>query len=484
VPDYYEQPAYLRDIEVMPVNSTQQPTPTQGGSPRPSILNNRRNLLVIAAIAIGLIVFLVILVASRSNNSNNQTPTTPTGPINLQWWGVFLEPEVIQPLIDEYEADNTNVNIEYANKWPGGSFNEAANIYQSELNRVLRENDQVQIPDIFMVQNTWSGDYEKVTRASTSYDYQTFSSTFYDAVVTDFTHDNKVYGVPLWIDTLAVLYNKDMLASIAASSPGTTWTSFKTQAQQLTKRTGNNITQAGLALGYGENVSFAPEVLYILLSQNGVEISDSDGSPIFSTSPETATTMQYYKSFIASTDGTWNDDFANDAAAFLEEKAAMIFATSYRYRDILKFNELYDINIDIGIAPIPQLEGSTLNVNWADYWGNMVALNRPNATAAWQFLRWLTQPEQLRKLHDAEKNRNEYFGTLFPRRDMAAELQTDPTLKVFNDALPNARSWYQVKGLQVEKEINDLLSEGTGTQSQIAATENAIQTLINQKGRF
>lgn len=489
MPDYYQQPEYLRDLDTTttttttaapaPVQTTYQTT-TQTYTPAPESSKNRLPLIILGVVGGIILLLLILLLLNRGGGA-----TTPPSDqkIVLQWWGVFMDEEVVQPLIDEYQNQNSNVTIEYANKWPQGQYSDAVGIYKSELNRVLRLGDQVQIPDIFMVDSTWVGDYERYAKTSTTFDAETFRNTFHDAVATNFISNNQVYGVPLWIDTLAILYNKDLLAEKSISAPPVTWSSFKTLAQNLTKKTGNTMQQAGFAAGTANNVSYATELLQLLMLQNGVSLTDETGQPSFSTDPDSVTALEFYKSFANTTSGTWTTSFTNDAASFLEGKTAMIAAPSYRYRDILYFNELYEIGMDIGVAQMPQIdEGQSLS--WADYWGNMVALNRPNSQAAWEFLRWLTQPEQLRKLNDNIKAHNKYFGILYPRRDMSSELQNDEYLQVYNQMIPSARTWYMVKGLEIEAEFKKLINSGGTSQSQIAQIENAIQILINNKGQL
>lgn len=487
MPDYYEQPAYLKELETTTVTT---PTPAENVTVTVGTTEEtpKRKIPILLLIILGIILFLVLMfLLLRPNN----TPTTQTPPSNqkitLQWWGVFMDSSVVKPLIDEYQSQNQNVTIEYADRWPEGKYDTAADIYQKELNRVLRENDPVDIPDIFMVENTWAGDYEATSAASpvSGYDFDTFKSIFYPAVSTDFGDEatKSVYGVPLWIDTLAIIYNKDMLKANSVSEPPTDWVSFKTLAQGLTKRQGGEITQAGFGAGFGTNVTYATEIINLMMAQNGVELVNAQGLPVFGSDTDSVTAVQSYKDYLSSSTGTWNTSLKVDAASFLEGKLAMMATTSYKYRDIKTFNESYQLGIDIGISQFPQLQGQAQPLmNWASYWGLMVSKARPNSQAAWAFLKWLTQPEQLRKLNKNESDLNKQFGFLYPRTDMSQDQQTDENLKVFNASLPFAQSWDMVKGLEVKKEFIKLLDQGTSSQSTIVSTQNAIQTLISNKG--
>ncbi len=477
-PYYYEQPQPYEEVTTTTTVETPPATP----------LAKNRRLLIIGLVVFGLILLLILVFSllSRGGTGTTNTTTPTTQNVILQFRGAFISAEAMQPLLDEYTALNPNVKIEYADKWPQGAFKDASAIYKSEINRVLRENDSVNIPDIFMVNNSWTGDYEKFTKVSNNIDFQTFNSIFYPAAVEDFTNGTSVYGVPLWMDTLAVLYNKDILNANSIQQPSTNWVEFKRQAQTLTTREGGQIKVAGFASGNMDNVSFGFELANVLLLQNGVEILNAQDQPVFATFNEAIPALQYFQSFQNDSSSTWNSTLKNDSAAFLESKVAMIVSTSYRYRDILKYNQAYNINLNIGVSQLPQITGQSQPIiNFADYWGAMVSDARGNGTYAWNFLQWLTQPEQLRKLSDNIAAQTESFGILYPRRDMAQILQTDPDLGIFNESLPYAQSWYMVNGTKVREEFTKIFQGGGNVnQGQVTQLQTAVQTIITNKGQI
>jgi ABC-type glycerol-3-phosphate transport system substrate-binding protein len=475
-PYYYEQPQQpYQEVTTTTTTTTEVVKP-----------DNRRRFLIIGLIVFGLILLLLLVLSLASRGGTGSTTTPTARNVSLQFRGAFLPSEAIQPLIDEYQTLNPTIKIEYADKWPEGAYKDASQIYKSEINRVLRENDSVNIPDIYMVNNSWAGDYEKYSKASNNLDFQTFNSIFYPAAATDFAADGKnVYGVPLWMDTLAILYNKDILSSKSILEPSTNWVEFKRQAQTLTTKEGATIKVAGFAAGNLENVSYGFELANILLLQNGVEMLNAQKQPTFGTFSEAVPAIQYFQSFVRDSNSTWNATMQNDSAAFLESKVAMIAAPSYRYRDILKYNQGYNINLNIGVSQIPQITGQSQEIiNFADYWGAMVSDARGNSTFAWDFLKWLTQPEQLRKLSDNVATSTSSFGLLYPRRDMAQILQTDPDLAVYNESLPFAQSWYMVNGTKVREEFATILNSGGINASQVTQLQTNVQTVITNKGQI
>ena len=307
MPDYYEQPDYLKDlydtnpplntnnqplqqgnIEPLPTYnpvSPQQSNPVQNTNPeKPKIavvnkFNLNKRTVIIGAIVIVVLLILCLIVLLFSNRT---TSTPQKENVVLQWWGAFLENDVVQPLLDKYKEENPNVTVEYANRYRNNElYTDEVERYKAELDRVLTAGNQVEIPDIFMVDSNWVGNYEIYSKASTSYDPKTFSDAFYDSVVTNFTRNNKVLGVPLWIDTFAVVYNKNLLNQNSVQEPPSNWSAFRNLARDLTKVTNKTVTQAGFAAGTSKNIDFASDLLKILILQNGVSLTDELGKPIF-----------------------------------------------------------------------------------------------------------------------------------------------------------------------------------------------------------
>lgn len=429
------------------------------------------------------VIAMVFLVGCTQQN---QTPQT-SGEITLQWWGVFLDKSVVESLIKEYESQNAGVKIDYANRWPGGRSELAAQSYQDELNRVLRENNSVAIPDIFMIENTWVRHYENFVAAAPGdvTDANTVKTSFYPAVAKDFAKGDVVRGLPLWMDNIAIIYNRNLLAAASLSTPPTDWVNFKQAALDLTQRSGGQITVGGFAAGTGTNTTFGTEIFNLLLAQNGVQIADNNGNPVFSGDSDSLSAYSFFKSFEGAAAGSWDKSFENDALAFLQGKLAMLAAPSWRLNEILFFNEKYNLGLNVGVAPMPQLQGQTIPVlNWATYWGNVVARNRPNSAAAWKFLNWLTQPDQLRKLDSNIKINQKFFGIVYPRTDMQQDLQADQYLRVYNSALPTAETWYQGNGLAVRKEFIKLLDATGSPQNLVPQAENSIQQILNRNGQL
>ncbi len=484
---YNFQPLQVEPVTSQPVDSVASSTTTTTTKTTKISKEQIKRFGPIVLIVIGLILLVILILLLFKPSTTPSTTTDPNKAVVLQWWGAFIDPEVIQPLIDKYKTIAPNVTIEYANKWPDLSSSESETKYKTEINRVLKLNDSVQLPDIFMVNNRWVGDYEKYLSpaSNTVVTFSDFQNTYYPAVVTDFAPGSKIYGLPLWMDTLAIVYNKEMLASESISTPPTDWSQFRTLAQRLTKKSGTTISQAGFAGGTSENVTFAFELSNILMMQNGVTMTDSTGKPVFASDEDSLSSLNFLKDFERNASATWNSNLKNDSATFLDEDLAMMATTTYRLRDILKYNEGYSIGLNIGISGLPQLAGQGEPIiNFGDYWGNVVTLNRPNKDYAWAFVKWLNEPEQLKSISSNVKNKEGYFGLLYPRKDMSEENKADEYLKVFNESLPYIKSWYMVNGTKVQQSFTERLGSNTINSSAISSFEKDIIDIIAAKGKL
>ena len=62
--------------------------------------------------------------------------------------------------------------------------------------------------------------------------------------------NNYIFAMPLYSDTLALYYNKDLLSQAGIARPPRTWEELEIQVQTLTKIDEyGNITQSGISMG-------------------------------------------------------------------------------------------------------------------------------------------------------------------------------------------------------------------------------------------
>jgi len=135
----------------------------------------------------------------------------------LEVWGVFDDSDAYTPLFQQYRGVNPFIgNISYR------KFGEET--YKKELLSALAAGNG---PDIFAIRNSWMGEFQdKIVPAP---EYQVTEKEvrdhFVDVVAYDFIDpsDQKIYGLPLSVDSLALYYNRDIFNAAGITTPPKTW---------------------------------------------------------------------------------------------------------------------------------------------------------------------------------------------------------------------------------------------------------------------
>lgn len=341
----------------------------------------------------------------------------------IVWWGLWEDEDVIKPLIDDYKKLNPKVNIKYVQQ--------SKEDYRERLTNALAKGDG---PDIFTFHNSWTPMFKSELSPvpETVYSAAEFNQLFYPVMVSDLSTGTSTVGIPIEYDGLALYVNEEIFEKAGKQYPAT-WNDLRQTAKDLTvKDERGSITQAGVALGRTENVDHWPEILGLMMLQNGANLNNPTGSLA-----EGA--LKYYTLFSQS-DKVWDETLPTSSVFFAQGKLAMYFGPSWRAFEIRAQNP----NLKFKTIPLPQLPKTELNepdVAYASYWAEGVWNRSDKVEDAWNFLKYLTSTDTLEKFYNnASKVR--MFGEPYPRTDMQQSLLSHPILgSLIKDAV-YAQSWY------------------------------------------
>ena len=142
-------------------------------------------------IFLSLLAMVLLSAGCGGGGSSQQTKS-----LVLNFWDPFETSQNFQPLIAAYEQKHPNVQIVYTKK--------DITTYHADLLNALASGSG---PDIFSINNAWLPQYiNKVAPATSSIlSYTDYKNAFVDAAVKDFTKNQQVYGVPLYVDSLGAL---------------------------------------------------------------------------------------------------------------------------------------------------------------------------------------------------------------------------------------------------------------------------------------
>jgi ABC-type glycerol-3-phosphate transport system substrate-binding protein len=182
----------------------------------------------------------------------------------------------------------------------------------------------------------------------------------------------------------------------------------------------------------------------------------------------------------------WDNTLPNSTTYFLNGQLAMYFGL---YKDAYNIKR-QNGNLHFSVNPVPQLpsDQSTIpSVSYANYWVNGVSNKSNNKEVAWDFLKFMSSQESLRKLYQNEVKVRGY-GNLYPRSDMQSELLTDSIAAPFIYQAGFAKSWYLygnthdgASGInsQISKPFQDAI-DAANLQSDSSKALDASQPLLEQ----
>ena len=424
-------------------------------------------------------------------------------PITLTIWRTFENEDVLRDLMTAYSTLHPNVSFDYRQK--------RSDEYKQSLLRAFAEGTG---PDIFSIHNSWIGEYEslmapmpktlkipytetkgtikkeKVTtiRNEPTITLRQLKSEFVDVVTDDVvrsyqatTNDeaqDRIFALPLSVDTLALFYNKDLLNAAGIAEPPKTWDEFMADAIKMSSvGTGDEIVQSGAAMGASRNVERAVDILSLLMLQTGTRMTDDRGRAAFSQAIEDrslpgAEAIRFYTNFASPLPQaySWNASQPSSFEAFASGKAAFFFG--YSYHTPLIRNRAPKLRF--GITQAPQTTGGKV-VNYANYWVEGVSKASKNQTWAWDFVQFAAKPEQAKKYLDVA-------GKPPARRAMIGAQLENENLAPFASQVLTAKSWYHGNDAGVMEQalldaIDSVLS-GIETENALRIAENKVnQTL-------
>lgn len=394
-------------VEEAPQDLT-TPEPPPIDIPPPIYEENKNQYALIIG---GAVVFLVILVmifrAIFSGKPANKQ-------VNLIYWGLWEEKEVMEPLIASYQQKNPLVKITYQKMDPE-SYREKL-VSRSKTQGT--EKSAVEKPDIFRFHNTWLPEIKDIVASlpKTVMTGEEFDRVFYPIHKKDLKIGNYYYGLPLEIDGLVLVYNQSLFKKAGISTVPATWDDITEIVPKLTvKNQSGQLITSGIALGTASNVDHFSDILGLLLLQNGGLINKLDQE-------EAAGALEIYRKFSEPPQGYWTEEMPNSTTAFIQEKVAMIIVPSWEILSIKSANP----DIDMKVVPVPVVPGTTL-ISIASYWVEGVSKFSNNQLEAWKFLKFLTEKENMTKLYEIESKLRP-FGEPYSRVDLAPLLAQNPYL--------------------------------------------------------
>ncbi|MCK4891776.1 MAG: extracellular solute-binding protein [Candidatus Pacebacteria bacterium] len=384
--------------------------------------------------------------------------------VTLEFWGIWDTSDNWEEIIRKFESMTYNFN--------GQKVNVAINYtkkdfdyYEEDIEKAKEKNN---MPDIFMINNNWLKKYINSLEPLADNDayvqeynlmsYDDLSVIFSAKTLIDAAHEDYLYGMPLYSDSLALYYNKDLLKKAKIDEPPKLWKEFNKDVKKLTiLNNKDEIVQAGAAIGTGENINRSSDILSLLIMQGGGGVIDNNGetdinkeiivNTVNGTEKRTPgkRAIEFYTEFSNPQKEiySWDSDQENSIKAFADNKAAMIIGYNYYIKNLLAINP----DLNYGISQMPQLENST-PINFSNV--TIPVVSKFNnckvdpvelsskadcAKISWSFLSFAVEKENSRQYLDLT-------GKVASRKDLIAEqINLNNDISVFASQVESSQSY-------------------------------------------
>lgn len=373
---------------------------------------------------IGVIILLQVLVFLRIL-PGRKAPVPPS--VEITFWNIDNDSEIWRQILQDFHTQFPNIAVVYRQVSTDG--------YEDILLNNMAEGKG---PDVFMLPNTLlvknKNKIYPFPQESLAFSPRDFSSTFVDGTYEELVSPNgSIYGLPLFIDTPVLFYNKDILNAAGIARVPANWEDLVTASRQLTQKSAvGEIIKSGLALGTSRTIDNSFEILSTLILQNG--------DPIIQRSPSLTVVLEeggvkaltFYTSFANPADKnfSWSDRMPNSLTAFAQASSA--FAIGF-YDDIARI-QAKNPHLNFDIAPFPQNKGIAVPVVYGQYFFPTVSKFSKNPLAAWQFVTYITGKEGASTY--AKKTSKPPV-----RRDLLSVKPLDANLDIFYRQALIAKSW-------------------------------------------
>lgn len=400
---------------------------------------------IVSGVLLVVLSFLVVGCEKKeSAASRNKT-------VDLQVWVSRPEADIIRDIGREFSSQKNNkVRLKLV------IFEDEAQLQELLVDQMA----EAYGPDVVLIDGNWVALNENKVESLEDdeiFSKDAFEQAFVKGAVDTLLSDDKILGVPLGVDTLALFYNEEHLANALSdrNQPGRTWKEIRQDVEKL-NRPDNSFERfaiSGAALGRLDNITYGIDILENIMFQTGVEFFTEDGmrSRIASSTGVTSEgkrenfgeeAVRFFSSFADERykNFSWTELLAEsqseekDYETFVEGKTSLVFGYARDYERIQALVKKRrkggkrSISTDsVRVAFLPQMDDPE-HSHSRDVVSKIPALAVPRTAKypelAWEFLVFAVQEKSLKSFHDEMK-----IST--PRLSLLSEQEVEPGIGIF-----------------------------------------------------
>jgi multiple sugar transport system substrate-binding protein len=381
----------------------------------------------------------------------------------------------LQKLVDKFNEQNKDefqVNYREMPIDTGQYFDQLRTEFQSGASEI----------DVIVGDVIWPAQFAAQGYIADLTDRFTDADEFLSGPMESNTYDGKVYGVPWYTDAGLLYYRADLLEKAGFSEPPATWDELKEMALKIKQDEG---IKSGFVFQGAEYEGGVCNGLEYILSHGGGVLDPNDPTKVIIESPESVAGFATERSMIE--DGVSEQSVSvykedESHAAFLRGDSVFLRNWPYVYA-LLSDPEQSKIKpdqVDIGVIPVAE-EGMQ-SFSTLGGWNFFINANSEKQDQAWEVIRWLSDPEQLKT--------NALLGSKLPTRlalyEDAEILEKVPVARLGKEAIienstPRPVSpVYSDMSLVLAEQLNQSLKGATSPEQAVGTLQTELQEIAEQ----
>lgn len=336
----------------------------------------------------GTLLFSVSVLAAGCGNSEtadssgNESADGKTTLDFWSFWGSGARQEVIEEIIDDFNASQDKIEVKY-------SYQPWGDIWTKSLSSITAGNP----PDVIVQDINSIAQRAEAQQATNLSEYieEGFSDEFYPQLWDTVEYEGDAYAVPFNTDTQVIFYNKTLFkeAGISEEQLPQTWEELETVARKLDVKNGDDFER----IGFYPLWNLGADV-WALNADDGVSWFDKDENVKIDTDNKVEALewiLDWQEYYGQDTINRLEAEFGSGVAdPFISGLVAMR-AQNINYYSSLAENAPDDF--EFGVIQIPEKESGSGHWSWGGGFVLEVPYGAKDPEASYEFIKYLSTPE-------------------------------------------------------------------------------------------
>ncbi|PLR77044.1 ABC transporter substrate-binding protein [Bacillus sp. V3-13] len=334
---------------------------------KPKFISLRKKIITAAILGSVVISGALAGCSSDSASSGDKEKTT----INV--WGMGEEAKSLPKIADQFEKENPDIEVKVQ-----------AIPWDQAHNKLLTAVASKKGPDVLQMGTSWIPEFASagalLDLTPHLEEYPEFAAdNFYEGSIETTKFEDKVVGVPWYVDTRVLYYRKDLLEEAGYSEAPKTWDELRAAAKKLSERGDNK---------YGISIDAKEQSLaFMFARQNGSQLIDGN-KPLFNEAPFVES-VEYLNGFFEDGSAPVDDIGLDIIQAFKGDGILPMFISGPWMVKLIN-DQAPELEGKWATAVLPAKENNTSMLGGSDL---SVFEYTKNKDASLKFLAYMSKPE-------------------------------------------------------------------------------------------